>query len=306
MPDTMELIKKIAALKKERNAVILAHNYERGEIQDIADFLGDSLELSQKAVDLDADVIVFCGVHFMAESAAVLSPDKIVLLPEIDAKCPMADMARVDSLRSLKEEHPDAAVVCYVNTTAEIKAECDICCTSANAIEVVKSLEQKKIIFVPDKNLADYVARNTDKQIIPWVGYCPTHNQILPIDVQRAKSLHPMAEVLAHPECRREVLDMSDRVFSTTGMVNYIRASESNEYIIATESGLLHRLKKEDPHKKFYEVSPYTMCPDMKMIDVKAVADSLEHMKYVITVPEDIRIRAKQSLDRMLAIKRKR
>ncbi|WP_367344452.1 quinolinate synthase NadA [Methanomethylovorans sp.] len=305
MPDTMELKKKIAKLKKERNAVILAHNYERGDIQDIADFLGDSLELSQKAVDLDVDVIVFCGVHFMAESAAVLSPDKTVLLPELYARCPMADMARVDSLRSLKQEHPDAAVVCYVNTTAEVKAECDICCTSANAIEVVKSLEQTKIIFVPDKNLADYVARNTDKQIIPWAGCCPTHNQILPVDVQRAKSLHPMAEVLAHPECRREVLDMSDGILSTNGMVNYVSTSESDEFIIVTESGLLHRLNKENPYKKFYEVSTYTVCPDMKMIDIKAVADSLENMKYVITVPEDIRIKAKRSLDRMLAIKRK-
>ncbi|WP_370575587.1 quinolinate synthase NadA [Methanomethylovorans sp.] len=306
MQDTRELTKKIAELKKERNAVILAHNYERGEVQDIADFVGDSLELSQKAVELDADVIVFCGVNFMAESAAVLSPEKTVLLPELDARCPMADMVRVEPLRSLKQQHPDAALVCYVNTTAEIKAECDICCTSANAIEVVKSLEQKKVIFVPDKNLADYVARNTDKQIILWEGYCPTHNQILPIDVRRVKNLHPMAEVLAHPECRHEVLEMADRICSTTGMVNYVRKSGSSEFIIATESGLLHRLNKENPHKKFYEVSPYTMCPDMKMIDLKAVVDSLEHMRYVITVPEDIRLRAKKSLDRMLAIKRKR
>lgn len=306
MQDTRELIEKIAELKKKRNAVILAHNYVRGEVLDIADFLGDSLELSQKAVQLDADVILFCGVHFMAESAAVLSPNKTVLLPEIDARCPMADMVRVDALRDLKQQHPDAAVVCYVNTTAEIKAECDICCTSANAIEVVKSLKEKKVIFAPDKNLADYVARNTDKQIIPWIGYCPTHNQILPIDIQKAKSMHPMAEILAHPECRREVLDMADKIFSTTGMVNYVRNSDSTEFIIATEGGLLHRLKKENPSKDFYLVSPYTICPDMKMIDLKAVADSLEQMKYVITVPEDIRVRAKQSLDRMLEIKRKR
>ena len=306
MQDTRELIQRIAELKKECNAVIFAHNYEREEIQDIADFIGDSLELSQKAVELEADVIVFCGVHFMAESAAVLSPDKTVLLPEIDARCPMADMAQVDTLRTLKKEHPDAAVVCYVNTTAEIKAECDICCTSANAIEIVKSVEQKKVIFVPDKNLADHVAKHTDKQIIPWIGYCPTHNHILPIDVERSKSLHPMAEVLAHPECRREVLDMSDGIFSTTGMINYVRTSECTEFIIATESGLLHRLKKENPNKRFYAVSPYSICPDMKMIDLRAVAASMEHMRYVISVPEDVRFKAKQSLDRMLAVKRKR
>jgi quinolinate synthase len=303
---TQELTERINELKKERNAVILAHNYERAEIQDIADFIGDSLELSQKAVELDVDIIVFCGVNFMAESAAVLCPEKTVLLPELDARCPMADMVKPDSLLYLKKQHPDAAVVCYVNTTAEIKAECDICCTSANAIEIVNSLDQEKIIFIPDKNLSEYVARNTDKKIIPWEGYCPTHNQILPIDVQRAKNLHPMAQVLAHPECRYEVLDMADKICSTTGMVNYARTSRCNEFIIATESGLMHRLQKENPQKKFYEVSPYTICPDMKMIDLKAVADSLEHMRYVIEVPGDIRVKAKNALDRMLAVKIKR
>lgn len=301
-----QLIHKILELKIKHNAVILSHNYERGEVQDIADFVGDSLELSQKAVDLNVDVIVFCGVHFMAESAAILSPHKTVLLPELDARCPMADMVTPEGLRQLKQQHPDAAVICYINSSAAVKAECDLCCTSANAIEIVNSVENKKIIFVPDKNLANYVAHYTKKEIIAWDGYCPTHNQILGIDIQRVKHLHPKAIVLSHPEGRKEVLQMSDNIFSTTGMINFVKSSDKNEFIIATESGILHRLRKENPHKSFYEVSPYSICPDMKVIDLKAVADSLEKMQYIITVPEDIRIRAKQCLDKMLTIKRSR
>lgn len=301
-----QIIQKISELKIQHNAVILSHNYERDEIQDIADFVGDSLELSQKAVDLDAEVIVFCGVHFMAESAAILSPNKTVLLPDLDAHCSMADMVNPKAIRILKKQNPDAAVVCYINSSAAVKAECDICCTSANAIEIVRSLKENTIIFVPDKNLANYVSKYTDKNIISWNGYCPTHNQILVIDVQKAKTLHPYAEVLAHPECRIEVLEMADQVFSTTGMINYVKNSEKNEFIIATESGILHRLKKENSQKSFYPISPYSICPDMKMIDLEAVFASLEKMQYTISVPEDVELKAKRSLDRMLSIKRSR
>ncbi|MBN2110047.1 MAG: quinolinate synthase NadA [Methanosarcinaceae archaeon] len=300
------IINKIKELKARKNAVILAHNYERGEIQDIADFTGDSLGLSQQAVQQDADFIVFCGVHFMAESAAILSPDKTVLLPEINAGCPMASMVTAEALRAEKKKYPNAAVVCYVNSTAEVKAESDICCTSANAVEVVNSLDDEEILFVPDKNLADYVAQNSTKRIIPWKGYCPTHNHILVSDLARVKKAHPGAEVLAHPECRRDVLEMSDRVFSTTGMLEYARRSASGEFIIATENGILHKLKKDNPEKRFYCTSEFAVCPDMKAIDLDALLLSLERMQHVITVPEDVRVKAKLALDRMLAVKRSR
>ncbi|TGC09710.1 quinolinate synthase NadA [Methanolobus halotolerans] len=306
MQDLHTTIEKIEDIKTGKNAVILAHNYERGEIQDIADFTGDSLGLSQQAVEQDADVIVFCGVHFMAESAAILSPHKTVLLPEIHAGCPMASMITAEALRTEKKKYPDAAVVCYVNSTAEVKAESDICCTSANAVEVVNSLDEEEILFVPDKNLADYVARNSTKRIIPWEGYCPTHNQILVSDILRVKQAHPEAEVLAHPECRRDVLEISDSVFSTTGMLNYARKSTCMEFIIATERGILHRLEKDNPEKRFYYASEFAVCPEMKAIDLDALLLSLERMQYVITVPEEVRVRAKLALDRMLAVKRNR
>ncbi|WP_342304127.1 quinolinate synthase NadA [Methanolobus sp. ZRKC5] len=305
MQDTQHIIEKIQELKKERNAVILAHNYERGEIQDIADFTGDSLGLSKQAMEQEAEVIVFCGVHFMAESAAILSPEKTVLLPEKYAGCPMASMITADALREEKMKYPDAAVVCYVNSTAEVKAESDICCTSANAVEVVNSLEENEILFVPDKNLADYVSRYSTKKIIPWEGYCPTHNQILVTDVIKAKKEHPDAEVLAHPECRRDVIDMADKVFSTTGMVEYAKNS-GDEFIIATESGILHKLEKDNPGKRFYSVSEFAVCPEMKAIDLDSLLNSLEKMQHVITVPEDIRVKARIALDRMLEVKRNR
>lgn len=305
MQNTQDIIERILELKKERNAVILAHNYERGEIQDIADFTGDSLGLSKQAMEQEADVIVFCGVHFMAESAAILSPEKTVLLPELYAGCPMASMVTADALRAEKKKYPDAAVVCYVNSTADVKAECDICCTSANAVEVVNSLEEDEILFVPDKNLADYVSRYTTKKIIPWEGYCPTHNQILTTDVIRAKEEHPDAEVLAHPECRRDVINLADKVFSTTGMVEYVKTA-GDEFIIATERGILHKLRKDNPQKRFYDVSEYTVCPEMKAIDLGSLLLSLENMQHVITVPEEIRNKARVALDRMLEVKRSR
>jgi quinolinate synthase len=305
MQNIQNIIERIQELKIERNAVILAHNYERGEIQDIADFTGDSLGLSKQAMEQEAEVIVFCGVNFMAESAAILSPEKTVLLPERYACCPMASMVTADALREEKMKYPDAAVVCYVNSTADVKAESDICCTSANAVEVVNSLEENEILFVPDKNLADYVSRYTTKKIIPWEGYCPTHNQILTTDVLRAKKDHPDAEVLAHPECRRDVIDLADRVFSTTGMVEHVKTA-GNEFIIATERGILHKLRKDNPEKRFYDVSEYTVCPEMKAINLKSLLLSLENMQYVITVPEEVRVKARVALDRMLDIKRSR
>ena len=304
MQDMQTIIDKINTLKKERNAVILAHNYQRSEVQDIADFVGDSLGLSQQAMEQDADVIVFCGVDFMAESAAILSPGKTVLIPETDAGCPMAEMVTVSALKNTKKEHPNAVVVCYVNTSAAVKAECDICCTSANAVEVVNSLDEDEILFVPDKNLANYVAKNTDKTIIPWEGYCPTHHQILAGDVLLLKEEHKNAEFIAHPECRNDVLEIADHVFSTTGMTKYVSESNCKEFIIGTENGLLHKLELENPDKKFYPSSEYAICPNMKMTTLATVLNSLENLEHVVTVPEDVRIKAKRALDRMLDIKR--
>ncbi|SES85829.1 quinolinate synthetase [Methanococcoides vulcani] len=298
------IIDRINSLKAEHNAVILAHNYQRPEVQDIADFTGDSLGLSQQVVDSDADVIVFCGVDFMAESAAILSPEKTVLLPERDAGCPMAEMVDVISLDDEKKKHPNAAVVCYVNSSAEIKAQSDICCTSANAVDVVNSLEEDEIIFVPDKNLGTYVSDFTDKKIITWEGFCPTHHQMHAQDVLKAKEEHPNALFLAHPECRTEVLDLADEVLSTTGILSYAKNSDAKEFIIGTENGLLHRLRKENPDKKFYYVSEFTVCTNMKITTLDSVLNSLEKMEYVITVPEETRLKAKKALDRMLAVKR--
>lgn len=298
-----DLIKRINELKLKRNAVILSHYYSRPEIQDIADFVGDSLALSQEAVRLDAEVIVFCGVHFMGESAAILSPNKTVLLPEIDATCPMADMVDVEGLKRLKEKYPDAPVVSYVNSSAAIKAESYICCTSANALQVVNSLDADEVIFVPDKNLAAYVAARTDKKIIPWEGHCPTHHQILKEDVLKMKEKHPQARFIAHPECRPEVLELADHVASTRGMILYAKNSPAQEFIIGTECGLIHGLLKAAPEKKYYCISEFACCPSMKMINLEKVLASLEKMQKVVSVPEDVRIRAKEALDRMLAVK---
>ena len=307
----MDTIEKINHLKAERNAVILAHNYQRAEVQDIADYVGDSLGLSIQAAKLDADVIVFCGVDFMAESAAILSPEKTVLIPDAAAQCPMAAMVTADALRKAKQEYvgakgdSDLAVVCYVNSSADVKAECDICCTSSNAVAVVESLPQHDVLFVPDINLANYVASKTDKNIIAWEGFCPTHHQILKGDILLAKMEHPDAVVLAHPECRSEVIEVSDHAFSTDGMLRYVRDSDKKEFIIGTESGIIHRLQKENPDKIFYAANEYAICPNMKMTTLEGVLHSLETMEHVVTVPEDVRKKAKLALDRMLMVGRK-
>jgi quinolinate synthase len=300
----MDEVHRIKQLKKERNAIILAHNYQRGEVQDIADFVGDSFGLSQKAVLSGADTIVFCGVDFMAESAAILNPEKTVLMPEISAQCPMAAMITPESLKLEKEKYPDAAVVCYVNTPASVKAQSYICCTSANAIKVVNALPETEIIFVPDRNLALYVASHTQKKIIPWNGYCPTHHLILPGDILLEKEEHPDAKILVHPECRPEVVSLADQVLSTAGMLTYANQSDSREFIIGTEIGLLHRLRKENPDKVFIPGTKYAVCPNMKMNTLGSIIRALEKNEHIIKIPEDIRVKAKKALDLMLEVGR--
>lgn len=300
----MDEVKRIQQLKKEKNAIILAHNYQRGDVQDVADFVGDSFGLSQKAVSSNAEIIVFCGVDFMAESAAILNPDKTVLMPETSAQCPMAAMITPESLKLEKEKYPDAAVVCYVNTPASVKAQSDICCTSANAVKVVNALPEDEIIFIPDRNLALYVADHTDKKIIPWNGYCPTHHLILPGDVLLEIEEHPDAEILVHPECRPDVVALADQVLSTAGMLKYAKQSNSTEFIIATELGLLHRLRKENPGKTFIPATSFAVCPNMKMNTLGSIIRALENNEHIITMPEDIRIKAKLALDRMLEVGR--
>lgn len=298
------LKKKIFQLKKEKGAVIIVHNYQRDEIQDIADISGDSLALSQAAVRADAKVIVFCGVDFMAESASILNPDKIVLLPVKEAGCPMADMVTIERLREKKKEFPNAAVVCYVNTSAAIKAESDICCTSSNAIQIVKSLKDKKeIIFIPDKNLGRYVQANCpEKKIIFWEGFCPTHIRVSKEEVLETKKLHPDAEILAHPECNPDVLYVSDHICSTGGMFKYVKGSKAKSFIIVTESGMLYGLKKENPDKDFYVPTERLVCPTMKLTTLGWVAHSLEAMEHQIKITGDIKERAYKSLERMLKV----
>jgi len=297
-----ELIEKILHFKRQRNAVILAHNYQLGEAQDIADFVGDSLELSQNAAKTDADVIVFCGVHFMAETASILCPDKIVLLPDIHAGCPMADMITAKSLREKKGELPGAAVVCYVNSSAEVKAESDICCTSANAVEVVESLDSEEILFVPDQYLGHYVSTKTDKKIVLWPGFCPTHVRIQPEDITRLKLEYPQAKAVVHPECRPEVIALADEVLSTGGMCRFAQNTEAKEIIVGTEIGIIHRLKKENPEKKFVPLSEQAICPTMKLINLEKMLRSLEEMAPEVKVPEETRLRAKVAVDRMLKV----
>ena len=299
--DNSKLIQKIQQLKKQRNAIILAHNYQIGEVQDIADYIGDSLSLSRTASQTDADVIVFCGVHFMAETASILCPKKKIFIPEINAGCPMADMITSEGLKALKREHPQAAVVCYVNTSAVVKAETDICCTSANAVKVVESFkDSEEIIFVPDKYLSHYVSIKINRNFISWYGYCPTHVKIFPEDILRQKKAHPKAKVIVHPECTPPVIQLADKVLSTEGICKYARASNASEIIVGTEIGILHRLQKENPEKKFYPASEQAICPSMKLTNLEKVLWSLEDMKYEVKVPEDIQIRAKRAVDRML------
>jgi len=300
---SVSIIEKIQTLKKQRNAVILAHNYQPGEIQDIADFTGDSLGLSVQASKTDADVIVFCGVLFMAETAAILSPDKTVLLPDKDAGCPMADMINAAQLRELKDQHPEALVVCYVNSTAEVKALSDYCCTSGNALELVQTLPRERdIIFVPDKNLGGFIVERTGRQMILWPGYCSTHVRILPADVESARQAHPNAVVLAHPECNPDVRALADELLSTGGMLKFARTSSADEFIIATEKGIIHSLKKQHPDKQFHPVTEKAVCPNMKKISLEKVVWALEDMQYKITVPEPICSKARRSLDRMLQV----
>jgi len=297
------MIDEILALKKERRAVILAHNYQIPSVQDVADLVGDSLELARAAARLEDEVIVFCGVDFMAETAAILSPQKRVVLPEKGAWCPMAHMITPPQLQELRALYPEAAVVCYVNSTAEVKAESDICCTSANGIQVVNSLEQSQVIFVPDRNLAAYVARHTCKQIIPWNGYCYVHDRFTPQEVSAARAKHPEAEVLVHPECRPEVIDAADFVYSTAGMGRHARSSSAREFIIGTEVGMIYRLKKENPGKRFYALSEGAVCQNMKKTDLEKVLRALQTLEPRVTVPEEIASRARRSIERMLAVK---
>jgi quinolinate synthase len=294
---------EILALKKRHNAVIMAHNYQPPEVQDIADLIGDSLELSRAAAGLDADVIIFCGVDFMAETAAILSPQKKVVLPAKGACCPMAGMITPEQLLGMKACYPDAAVVCYVNSTADIKAESDVCCTSANGVSVVNSLEENRVIFVPDRNLAAYVSRFTKKQIIPWNGYCYVHDSFTPDEVEAARALHPGAEVLVHPECRPEVIDLADFVYSTSGMGRHAKKSNAREYVIGTEVGMLYRLKKDNPAKEFYPLSDRAVCMNMKKTSIDKVLRSLQTLEPVVTVPEETAVRARRSIERMLAVK---
>jgi quinolinate synthase len=319
-------IEEILRLKNIRNALILSHNYQREEVQDIADFVGDSLELSRTAAEIDCDVIVFCGVHFMAESASILSPNKIVLLPELHAGCPMADMIQVRTprkvwkhfpgyeiqptfifpheftLTDMKERYPDVPVVAYVNTTAEVKAHSDICCTSANVVKVIESLKEDTVICIPDRNLSMWAQKNTNKRVIAWDGFCHVHDRVTKDDVIRAKRRYPDALFVAHPECRLEVLELADHVTSTSGMLRFAKASNASEFIIGTEIGLLHRLRKENPEKTFYPLRNDMICPNMKKTTLQSVLHALKEMKNVIKVPEEIRIPAKRALDRMLSL----
>jgi len=297
----LPLAERILKLKQERNAVFLVHNYQLGEVQDIADFVGDSLGLSQNAAKTKADVIVFCGVHFMAETAAILCPGMTVLLPDLHAGCPMANMITAEQLRQKKKELPNASVVCYINSTAEVKAESDICCTSANAVKVVESVDNDEILFVPDQYLGHYVSTKMNKKIHLWPGYCPTHARIRDQDIVRLKQEYPQAKVVVHPECRPEVIALADEVASTGGMVRYAQRENVSEMIVGTELGIIHRLRKENPGKKFIPVSEQAVCPNMKLITLEKVLWSLEEMAPEVKVPEAIRLRAKAAVDKMLA-----
>jgi len=325
--DINELREKIFALKKGLNAIILAHNYQRPEVQDIADITGDSFELARAAAKTDYAVIVFCGVHFMAESASILSPDKTVLLPEINAGCPMADMVSIQgprktlrelytdvfgitfefadefTLLDMKKQHPGVPVVAYINTSAAVKAESDICCTSSNVIKVVESLKEDTVICIPDRNLSAYAARRTNKKIISWDGFCNVHYAFLNAAAARqARKDHPNALLIVHPECSLEVQDMADHITSTSGMLRFCKESKHSEFIIATEEGILHRLKKDNPDKRFYVASREMHCSNMKKTKLTSIIHAMEKMEHIIRVPENIRIPAKRALDRMLEI----
>jgi quinolinate synthase len=299
-----QLKQRIKELVRERNALLMAHNYQRDEIQEIADITGDSLALSMAAAATDKDVIVFCGVHFMAESAAILAPEKTVLLPREDAGCPMADMVDAEGLRAMKARYPDATVVTYVNSTAAVKAESDICCTSSNAVNVVRSLDAEEVLLVPDRNLARYIAGQVDKICHIWEGYCPTHDRVKVEEIKRAKAEHPDAPFMAHPECAPEILELADHICSTSGMYEFAASSPAQTFIVGTEQGILYRLKKENPEKTFILPSRGLICPNMKLTSLEDVLHCLETMSPRITVPEAIRAKARLTLERMLAVPR--
>jgi len=298
-----QLQQKIKELKRKLGAVIVAHNYQRSEVQDIADFVGDSLELSRRCTEVEAEIIVFCGVHFMAETAAILNPNRTVLLSAEKAGCPLADMITAEELRIWQQKYPEAKVVCYVNSSAEVKAESYICCTSANGVKVVEQVPGDSILFIPDRNLGHYISRQTKKNIILFPGFCIVHNRITLEQVKKAKELHPEAQLLAHPECRPEVIDLADGVLSTSQMIRYAKESPKTSFIIATEEGLLHRLRKENPGKSFYLVSDSQSCVNMKRTTLETLAQTMEFKQNVVKVPEEIRLKAKEAVDRMLAIK---
>lgn len=303
MKANIELIDNILKLKSEKDAVILAHNYQIGEVQDIADFVGDSLELSIEASRIEKRIIVFCGVYFMAETAKILNPEKMVLIPDKNAGCPMADMINAHQLSKLKEEHPGAVVVCYVNSTAEVKSLSDVCCTSANAVKVVNSIpEDKKIIFIPDKYLGKYVGKITGREMIFWNGYCPTHIGISAKHIINIKKGHLGAEVIVHPENTPDVIELADRVESTGGMLRYIKESGNSDFIIGTEIGIIHRLKKENPGKTFYPVTAQAICPNMKLINLEKILWSLEDEVFEVKVPPEIAEKARSAIDRMISI----
>ncbi|MCG6908515.1 MAG: quinolinate synthase NadA [Deltaproteobacteria bacterium] len=294
---------KIKSLVKEKNAIILAHNYEPAEIQDIADLCGDSLELSIRASQTDAEVILFCGVHFMAETASILSPEKTVLLPRQEAGCPMADMITPEALEKKLKELPPMPVVTYVNSPAAVKALSTICCTSANAVKVVNSLPDDEVLMAPDRNLARYTAAHSDKKIHLWEGFCPVHDRLTVEEVRSALQAHPEAVFMAHPECRLDVLELADAVVSTSGMIRYAAESPEKEFIVGTEAGLLHPIRKANPGKTFYPVSEKMICPDMKKISLEDVARSLEFMTGVVKVPDEIRMPALKAVERMIELK---
>ena len=297
-------VEKIRVLKEEHNAVILVHNYQIPEVQDIADFLGDSLDLAIKASKTKAENIIFCGVDFMAESAKILNPDKNVIIPDMAAHCPMAWMAKPDKVKQLKDRYPDAKVVSYINTTAEIKAISDVCCTSANGAKVVKSLPDKQIIFVPDKNLGAYIQRFVpEKEIILYPGMCPTHHKIHKDQILQLRNSYPNAEILVHPECRPEIIDIADQALSTNGMVNYVKKSKTNEFIIGTEKDMCYRLEKENPNKNFYPIKS-AICPDMKKTTLEKVLNSLESLEPKIHLSDEIMKKAKKPLQKMMDIGR--
>jgi quinolinate synthase len=296
-----DLIEKIQRLRSERNAVILAHNYQPAEIQDLADFTGDSLGLSIQASKTDADLILFCGVRFMAETAAILCPDKVVLLPDLDAGCPMADMITADQLQQLKAQHPEAIVVCYVNSTADVKAESDYCCTSANAIDLVRSLPlDRPIIFVPDQNLGQHTAQQTGRQLILWPGYCRSHVVITEQDIKDARARYPDAVVMVHPECTQPVRQLADHVLSTGQMLRLVKDGAAKTYIVGTETGIIHALKKINPSAHYIPASQRAVCPNMKRITLDKILWALEDMACRISVPVDIAVRARRSLDWMI------